>query len=122
MYAQISFDSKYSFTKNEKDIVKKVKELVNIGYIDNYELYKYGLYISSIAGEILNIDYKELIKKEKTIPIKSRKDIKITIESIVKINNNRYNNVNEIYENIEKNILNGTIKNKNKEIIKFLRK
>ena len=122
MYSQIEFDSKYPLTKNEKSIIKSIKEIVKIGKIDNHTLYKYGLYINSIAGEILGIEYKEIIKMYKALPIKSRKDIKISIESIVKLNNNCYNNINQIYSNIENNILDKKIKNKNKDIVKLIRK
>ena len=122
MYSQIEFDEKYPLTKSERQIIRKVREVINIGKIDNYIIYKYGLYISSIASEILNIDYKEVNRIYKSLHIKTRKDIKISAESIVKLNNNCYNRVNEIYEKLEINILNGILKNKSKDIVKFLRK
>mgnify|MGYP004530098757 CR=1 FL=1 len=122
MYAQIEYSSLYSFTKNEKNIINNIRDVIKIGKIDNYALYKYGLYINNVAGEILGVDYKDVIKKYKSLPIKTRKDIKISVESIVKLNNNCYNNINEIYLNIEKNILNGSLKNKSKDIVKFIRK
>ena len=122
MYAQIEYNNLYPFTKNEKKIINDIKTILTNKKIDNNTLYKYGLYINSIVGEILNINYKDIVKKYKALPIKSRKDIKISIESIVKLNNNCYNNINEIYINIENNILNGNIKNKNKDIVKFIRK
>lgn len=122
MYAQINLSEKYPLTKNEREIITKVKEILKIGTINNNIIYKYGLYISSIAGEILGIDYKNINRMYKNIPIKSRKDIKISLQSIVKLNNNCYNKINEIYERLEINILNGNLKNKNKDIVKFLRK
>ena len=122
MYAQMNYSDKYPFTKNEKDIIKKIKEILEYGMIDNNVLYKYGLYISSIAAEIMGMNYKDLYKKYKALPIKSRKDIKISLQSIVKLNNNCYNNINEIYKEIENNILNGKLKNKNRDIIKFIRR
>jgi len=122
MYTQIDFSSNYPFTKNEKDIINKVREILNNNVIDNNIIYKYGLYISSIAGEIIGYSYKDIYKMYKMLPIKSRKDIKISIESIVKLNNNCYNNINKIYLMLEKKILNGSLKNKSKDIIKFIRK
>ena len=56
------------------------------------------------------------------LPIKSKKDIKINIKTLVKLNNNCYNNINEIYSLLEYNIINGIIKNNNREIVKFIRK
>ena len=57
-----------------------------------------------------------------SLPIKERKDIKITVKSIVKINNNCYNNINELYKVLEENILSGKLKNRSKDIVRFIRK
>jgi len=56
------------------------------------------------------------------LPIKSKKDIKISYKSIVKLNNNCYNNINDLIRNIEKNILDGKLKNKTSDIVRFIRK
>ena len=122
MYAQMDMDSNYSFTKSEKNIINSVKNIISKGVIDNEILYKYGLYISSIAGQILGIDKILINRQYKNLPIKSKKDIKININTLVKLNNNCYNGINEIYSNLESIILNGTIKNTNKDIIKYLEK
>ena len=122
VYAQIEFSDKYPFTKETKKIIKNIKEIIKIGEINNYSLYNYGLYINSIAGEILGIDYIKINKQYNKLPIKIKKDIKISHKTIVKLNNNCYNNINDIIKSIEKNILNGNIKNNTKDIIKFLRK
>lgn len=122
MYAQIDFSDKYQLTKNEKDIINDIRKILSIGNINNKTLYEYGLYINTIASEILGIDTIKVNHMYKNLPIKSRKDIKITIESIVKLNNNCYNGVNEIYKELENNILNGSLKNKSVDIVKFIRK
>lgn len=122
LYAQINLDSNYPLTKSEKSIIKEIKEILDNGIIDNNTLYRHGLYINKIAGEIFNIDYKIINKMYNNLPIKTRKDIKINIKSIVKLNNNCYNNINDIYLMLEKNILSGNIKNNSKDIIKYLRK
>ena len=121
IYAQIECD-KYPFNKESKKIIKDIKDIINNREINNYTLYKYGLYINTIAGEILGLDCIEINKMYNNLPIKTRKDIKISYKSIVKINNNCYNNINELYKQIEKNILNGNIKNKVKDIVRFIRK
>ena len=122
MYAQIKFSEKYQLTKNEKDIIDDIRDILSIGEINNKSLYDYGLYINTIAGEMLGFDLIKLNHMYKNLPIKSRKDIKITLESIVKLNNNCYNGVNEIYRDLENNILSGNLKNKSKDIVKFIRK
>lgn len=122
IYSQIEYSELYPFTKSEKDIINKCRMIIKLNEINNQTLYYYGLYINSIAGEVIGVDYKIINKKYKYLPIKSRKDIKISLESIVKLNNNCYNGVNEIYKKIEVNILDGKLKNKNKDIVKFIRK
>ena len=121
IYAQIDCKN-YPFSKETKKIIKNIREILNNKEINNYTLYKYGLYINSVAGEILGVNYKEINKMYNSLPIKTRKDIKISYKSIVKINNNCYNNINELYKEIEINILNGNIKNKVKDIVRFIRK
>ena len=122
LYAQINLDSNYQLTKSEKNIINSINEVLENGVIDNNTLYKHGLYINKIASEILKIDYKTINKMYNNLPIKNRKDIKISVKTIVKLNNNCYNNINDIYLRLEKNILSGNIKNNSKDIIKFLRK
>ena len=122
IYAQIEYSNNYPMNKETKKIINNIREIIQLKEINNYTLYKYDLYINSIAGEILGIDYKEINKMYESLPIKSRKDIKINIKSIVKINNNCYNNVNELYRKLENNILSGKLKNRVNDIVKFIRK
>ena len=122
IYAQINICDKYSFSKETKKIISNIKEIIKLKEINNITLYKYGLYINSIAGEILGYNSAEINKMYKSLPIKTRKDIKITYKSIVKLNNNCYNSVNEIYRLLEENILNYSLRNKVKDIVKFIRK
>ena len=42
--------------------------------IGKYEVYKYGLYNSSIASEILGINKKNIVKIDRTLPIKTYKN------------------------------------------------
>ena len=122
MYAQIEFDKNYSFTKSEKEIIDKIKQVLKNGKIDNKTLYNYGLYINVIAGEILGIDKVYVNKMYKSLPIKNKKDIKIKIDTLVKINNNCYNGINKIYSDLEDAIINNKVKNNTKDIIKYLEK
>ena len=56
---------------------------MDIGKIDNEVLYKYGLYISRVAGKILNIKTTLISKMYNKLPIKSREDIDIKSSDIV---------------------------------------
>ena len=58
----------------------------------------------------------------KKLPIKSKKDIKISVESIVKLNNNCYNDIGNIFSDLEEKILTNKLKNKSSDIVRYLRK
>ena len=122
IYAQIEFSENYPLNKNEKDIIKKIREVLEYGKIDNIVLYRYGLYICMVCGEIFGIDCITINKMYKKLPIKTKKDIKISVESIVKLNNNCYNDIGNIFVDLENNILTGNLKNKSKDIVRYLRK
>jgi len=122
IYAQIEFSENYPLTKSEKDIIKKIRKILEYGTIDNKVLYRNGLYLSIVCGEILGIDNITINKMYKKLPIKTKKDIKISVESIVKLNNNCYNDIGNIFIDLENKILDGVLKNKSKDIVKYLRK
>jgi len=85
-------------------------------------LYKYGLYINTIAGLILNIKLNDINKMFKKLPIKERKDINITSEEIINILDLKDGReISNIYDDLIIKILNNELKNDNKEIKKYLR-
>ena len=86
IYAQLN-NLNLPFTKLEKDTIIKIQEILKQNKIDNNILYKYGLYICTIAGEILGINTKDINKMFNKLPIKSKNDIKINIKNLVKLNN-----------------------------------
>lgn len=109
------------FTNVEKGNIIKITEVLEIGKIDNEVLYKYGLYISTIAGKILNIKNTKISKMYNKLPIKSREDISINSKDII----NMFGNgeiVGKIYKLLEEEILNNRLKNKKSEILKYLEK
>ena len=85
MFSQMIFTKDYPFTNEEKDNIDKIRELVKKGTIDKYSLIEYGLYICSVAGDILGYKKKDIIKMDKELTIKSKKDIKITGHDICEI-------------------------------------
>lgn len=120
MWAQVKVLN-IPFTNVEKGNIIKIIEVLDFGKIDNEILYKYGLYISRVAGKILNIKTTKISKMYNKLPIKSREDIDITskeISSIVGVGEV----IGETYKIIEKEILNYRLKNKKSEILKYLEK
>ena len=120
MWAQVKVLN-IPFTNVEKGNIIKITEVLDFGKIDNEILYKYGLYISRVAGKILNIKTTKISKMYNKLPIKLREDIDITskeISSIVGVGEV----IGETYKIIEKEILNYRLKNKKSEILKYLEK
>ncbi len=121
MYAQIDIKYNLPFTKVERENIKIIKSILKKGDINKSTLYKHGLFLTTVAGEILNINKKTINKMYKELPIKVRKDLNITPDEIVKILNIEYSSiVGKILNDLENLIISGKIKNKKKDIIKYL--
>ena len=121
VWAQIEFSNEEIFTKEEKSNINKIKEIVKIGTIDDHVLFKYGLYLCSVAGNILNIDVVTINEMYQKLPITNVKDIKITNNEIISILNIKPSKViTEIALDIKNAILNKTLKNESDEIKKYI--
>lgn len=117
MWSQIKI-LEIPFTNNEKRTIIKITEVLNEGVINNLVLYKYGLYVSTLAGKILNINLANINKMYKKLPIKSREDIDITSEQLLSIVDCK--KINDTLKIIEEEILKGNLRNKRKDIINFI--
>ena len=112
----------YKFTKVEKELIKNVNIVYEYDNLDYYVLYKYGLYVNILAGINKGINKKKITKVYNALPIKSRSDIKIDVDTICKVLNLKPNKfLNDIYISIEKEILFKRLKNNQEEIIKYLK-
>lgn len=122
IWSQLNVDNIYPFTKKEKDLMQKIRHLQEQDIYDKYNIYKYGLYISTIAYQIKEASINKLNQIYNTIPIHSKKDIKITKEEIIEIINKKPGKyLTKIINILEKEIVNGNIKNSNEELKKYIR-
>ncbi len=121
IWAQLDDKDIYAFRSNEKQQIKKIKDLLNKNILNNYNIYKYGLYISSIASEIKGIDKKLIIQRYNELPIKNRNEINISTDEICKLLNKKPGPyLKEIIDNLEINILNNSIENDNKILKEYI--
>lgn len=118
MWAQVK-NLNMPFTNAAKGNIIKITEVLDYGKIDNEILYKYGLYVCITSGKILNINIKNITKMYNKLPIKSREDIDID-STYIKDNIGTGKIIGETYQELETKILKGKLKNKRKEIIKYL--
>ncbi len=110
----------YPFSNHEKDMIESVQKALQINNKDPYNLYKYGLYINSVAGLIKGIPKKEIAKSYVELPITKRSDLQISSEEIMKeLNKEPGPYLKNIYEEIEKEVLYKRLENKKEDILKF---
>lgn len=122
IWCQLEVDNIYPFTKVEKEQMTKLRELLKYDKIDNYLLYKYGLYLCTVYAEIKGISRKKLSTMYSNLPILTRKDINITGEEIsIILNKNPGKYIKDILDDIELNILNNNINNDKEEITKYIK-
>lgn len=123
IWTQLDVQNKYIFTKNEKEQMKKINELLKYKKFNNELLYKYGLYTSIVAAEIKKQDTDNIKKTYMNLPIKTRSDIQISANEICEVLNIKPSyKINEIYIKLEKEILNNNLENNKNKIKLFLKK
>lgn len=121
MWAQLNVNKDYQFTKQEKEVISKIKELVEIGKINNQYIYKYGLYISQVAGAILGIKKKDINNMFNKMPLTNPEELDIRSEEIIKaLDLEPSKKIKEVTDILIEEILNKKLKNNKKEIKKYL--
>ncbi len=122
MYSQLMINDELPFSKEEKENIKNIKNIVKYGNIDENVLFNYGLYLAIVAGSILGVDREEIIELNKGLVITSIKDINITSEEICDILDIKPSKViGEVYEVLKDLILKRKLDNDNVLIKDYLR-
>ena len=115
-------ETDYAFTKNEKDLIKRIKELMNEDINDPLILYKYGSYCVSVVSDLKGMNTKKIMAKYDKLPIKDRNEIAITAEEICDVLEKKPDSfLKTIYDDVETLILKGIIKNDNTILKEYIR-
>lgn len=121
MYSQLTLKKEFPFSKEEKETIKAVKNILNYGIIDENVIFTYGLYVSLVAGSILGVEREYITSLEKNLPIKRIKDIKIRSDEICSILNIKPNKIiHLVYDELKDLILKGKLINDNDSIKEYL--
>lgn len=121
IWAQLKVNDKYPFSKNESTIMNEIKVLLDLDLTDERVLYKHGLYLVSLAGEIKNIDRKTILEVYTNMSITSSKNIEITGKDISRVLGLKPNYLLKyILSDIEEAILTKKIINNKETIEKYL--
>ena len=112
IWSQLEVDDIYPFTKLEKEQMKALRELLKYEDIDNYLLYKYGLYLCTVYSDIKGLSKRKLNKMKTELPILTRSEIKVNGRDIATILNKEPGKyIKDIMDDLEKKILNKEIEN-----------
>lgn len=113
----------YPFTNSEKNLIKNINEVLPLNNLDPMALYKYGLYVNSVAGAIKGIDKKDITESYNRLIISSRNDLNITSDEIMELlqkGPGKY--LKTIYNDIEEEVLYSRLKNDKTSILEFINK
>ncbi len=120
IWAFLDVTDLYSFNGNEKDLIIQINEAKNLDNLNNEVLYLYGLYINTVAGSYKGINKKDIIEKYNMLPIKSRKDLDITVDDITDVfNMGPGSYLKNVFKELEKAVLCGKIGNNNYDLLKY---
>ena len=115
-------DSDYAFTKYEKEIMEKVKILINENLHDKYIQYKYGFYPVSLASDLKRNSTKRIMQSYDKLPIKDRDGLDINAEEICEVLGREPDAfLKTVFEDLEKLVVHGKLKNKKDQIENYIR-
>ncbi|MEG1495223.1 MAG: hypothetical protein RR406_02870 [Bacilli bacterium] len=111
----------YPFTSNERNLISKINEVMNLDLFDPFVLYNYKLYVCSVVASFKGFDKAELTLRYAELPIHMRKDIMITsreIAGLLKREMGAYLKV--IYLDLEEKILKLELSNNYEDLAKYI--
>lgn len=120
VWSQLDVLDKYSFNNTEKESIIKINELSKLPLNDE-NIYKYGLYISTIVAEIKGIDKNKITEIYNLLYIHNKSDIKITANEICGLLNEKPGSfLKKIIEDLEHKLVNKELKNQTDELIDYI--
>ncbi len=109
IWAQLTYSSHYEFSKQQKKEIKAIQELLEQDILDPFILYQYGHYYCGIVAEIKGISRETVLNRYKELPIHHRSEIAITPKELLQMVSKDM--IGEVYQDLEVNILNGSLEN-----------
>lgn len=121
IWSMLNMSEQYPFNKNELELIDNINKVIGCNNLDPMVLYKYGLYVNSCAGSIKGFDLKKITESYNSLVIKSRDEIDINSDYIMKLLNRESGKyLKDVYNDIEREILYRRLKNTKKDISKYI--
>lgn len=121
IWSQLEISDNYPFSRVEKEMIKNIRRMIKLE-IDDYTIYKYGLYVSTVVGSIKGISYKSINDKYSKLVIYSKKEIEISGLEIAKCLDSKPGSyISQIMDDIEKEIVMKRLDNNKEEIISYIK-
>ncbi len=121
IWAQLDVLNVYRFNKNETKTIELINELIDKDLFDNKNLYEYGLYISTIVGEIKGIERKVVAKHYDQLYIKNRNQIAVTAKEICELTKKKPGPfLKSVIDDIEIKLVQKELSNDSDEIKKYI--
>ncbi len=121
IWAQLNVLNIYYFNNVEKESIIKINELLTRNILDYNNLYKYGLYISTIASEIKGIDKNIVNDMYNSLYIYNKSEIKISANEVCEILNKKPGPfLKKIINDLEYKLVNKLLKNDKEELKNYI--
>ena len=118
VWTVLEVDDIYPFTRNELQLMKEIRIVMNDSPLSKDKLYYYGLYVCSVAAEILGINKRKIMKVYKSMNIHKRSDILIDSYDIMNTLNIKEDPIlSDIWKDLEKEVLNGSVDNERNKLL-----
>lgn len=120
MWAQLEFDQRYSFQKQDKKAINEIKEILKKRKIDAQIIFQYGFNITHIASWILGQE-NEFLKLYLNMPIHDIKELRIDGKDIKDTLCTKESKlINDIKDDIINKILSNDLNNDKEKIINYI--
>ena len=123
IWAQLDVLDKYNFNKQEYDTIKTIEDLLKEkgNIIDEYTIYKYGGYITTIVAKIMGLKTNKISEIYENLEIYNKSDLDITGDKISKVLDKDAGNwISEVIKDVEKQIVYKKLENKEDKILDYI--
>lgn len=123
IWSILNVEAYYPFSNNEKEMMADIRKVMSLNNYDPMTLYRYGLYVNSVAGEMKGLDKKKITECYNGLVIHRRQDLDISSEDIMECMHKEPGEyIGDIYEDIEKEVLYHRLANDKKQLLDYIYK